>query len=96
MFQTSSALEDIRDFRSRIAKLLGYTSWADLKFKQRMAETPEDVNELMTFLLESAFPAQQREIEELKAFARERAFDDKIDEWDVPYWQRKQRRTVYK
>lgn len=44
-----------------------------------------------------ALPAQEQEIASLTEFAKERGFDDdKLRIWDVPYWGRKQCRSMYK
>lgn len=43
----------------------------------------------------SAWPAQLQELDNLKNFAFERGFDDELQLWDIPYWSRKQRRTLY-
>lgn len=44
-----------------------------------------------------ALPAQKQEIASLTEFARERGFgDDILRVWDVAYWSRKQRRSLYK
>jgi len=44
----------------------------------------------------SAKPKQQEEIEELKDFAASRGFDSKLQPWDVDYYRRKHRMSLYK
>nr|CAD7194026.1 unnamed protein product [Timema douglasi] len=39
--------------------------------------------------------AQQKELELLEDFAAERGFGGSLKSWDVPYWKRKQQRTIY-
>jgi Zn-dependent oligopeptidase len=43
-----------------------------------------------------ALPAQQKEIDSLQEFAKSRGFDDQLEQWDVAYWRRKQRASLFK
>lgn len=43
----------------------------------------------------TAFPAQEKELNALEAFAKERGFDGPLNMWDVPYWRRKQITSLY-
>ena len=46
------------------------------------------------FYVKLAFPAQEKELTALESFARERGFDGSLNMWDVPYWRRKQVRSL--
>lgn len=62
----------------------------------KMAGNIDNVNFTLRTLLERAKPAQDRELEDLYAFALERGFKGKrIELWDLPYWRRKQQKTLF-
>ncbi|XP_063976815.1 uncharacterized protein LOC135162371 [Diachasmimorpha longicaudata] len=93
--RTSGNLEDIREYRSQQAKLLGYKSWAEMSMMTKTADNLDTVYSVLYRLLETARPAQEKELEELTKFAQERGFENNLLWWDVDYWIRKHRRTVY-
>lgn len=61
----------------------------------KMAGNVQNVRNTLGKLLERALPAQQYELESLTEFASERGFDGNLNLWDVPYWKRKQRKSLY-
>ncbi|KAL1128969.1 hypothetical protein AAG570_013503 [Ranatra chinensis] len=93
--QNSNTLEYIRSLRRDLSKVLGYETFAHMSMETKMVDSVEKVEQFLTFLLNKAKPAQERELTELQRFAEERGFDNKIQLWDIPYWQRKQRKSVY-
>ncbi|XP_015601630.1 probable cytosolic oligopeptidase A [Cephus cinctus] len=95
LLQTSTPLEEIRYRRNDRAKLLGYKSYVHLSMETKMAGSLETVYNVLDTLLETARPSQEEELNNLTKFAKERGFDGTLQHWDVPYWARKQRRTVY-
>ncbi|XP_063363603.1 uncharacterized protein LOC134652360 [Cydia amplana] len=94
--ETSTHLEKIRSLRTEQAKLLGFETFVDMSMETKMAGSAENVYNTLDSLLEHARPAQDAELDELQKFAQERGFDFKLEHWDIPYWQRKQKRTLYK
>jgi Zn-dependent oligopeptidase len=50
---------------------------------------------LIFIYLFEAHPAQQAEMSALKTFALERGFEGELQPWDVPYWKRKQQRSLF-
>lgn len=57
--------------------------------------TVKNVQNTLNKLLDQAFPAQQYELQNLHDFAAERGFDGSLNHWDIAYWKRKQRKTLY-
>ncbi|RZC39037.1 Peptidase M3 domain containing protein [Asbolus verrucosus] len=93
---TGIHLEEIRYARRDLAKLLGFETYADLSMETKMAGSIDNVNKMLTTLLERAKPAQDRELQSLYEFAVERGFQGgRIELWDVPYWRRKQQRSLF-
>lgn len=93
--ETATNLENIRKLRREQATILGFDSYADMSMETKMAGSVENVYNVLDSLLESARTMQDVEIELLQRYARERGFDDKLEYWDIPYWQRKQKWSLY-
>lgn len=43
-----------------------------------------------------AKPVMEKEVMDLKNFAKESGFDEEMESWDVPYWRRKQRISKFR
>nr|CAD7409726.1 unnamed protein product [Timema poppensis] len=84
-----------RDLRKCQAQLLGFESFADMSMQTKMAGSVQEVHSMINSLLKRAKSAQQKELELLEDFAAERGFGGSLKSWDVPYWKRKQQRTIY-
>ncbi|MFK8266804.1 M3 family metallopeptidase [Capnocytophaga cynodegmi] len=80
---------EIVKLRDERAKLLGYNNYATFVLEERMADTPEIVNNLLNDLLKKAKPAAQRELEELKAFAQKRDGVTDFQKWDFTFYSEK-------
>lgn len=94
---TSINMEEIRFFRRQQAKILGYKSYAEMSMETKMAGSIENVQNTLHKLLEYARPAQEKELEDLLQFASERGFEgSRIQLWDLPYWRRKQKMSLFK
>uniref|UniRef100_U5EY96 Putative oligopeptidase n=1 Tax=Corethrella appendiculata TaxID=1370023 RepID=U5EY96_9DIPT len=82
-------LEEIRSFRNRQAKLLGYDNFAKMSMETKMAGSVENVKKFLENLLKFAKSAQENELQALEAFANENGFKGKLESHDVPYWRRR-------
>lgn len=92
---TSLHLENIRAFRQEQAAILGFDSYADMSMETKMAGSVDNVNNVLDVLLESAKPMQEVELELLQRFAKDSNVNYKLQFWDIPYWQRKQKWSFY-
>ncbi|GAB5401282.1 MAG: M3 family metallopeptidase [Aureisphaera sp.] len=79
----------IANLRHERAQLLGYHNHAHFVLEERMAETPENVNEFLNELLEKTRPAAQKEFDELEAYAKQLDGIDKLQKWDSAYYAEK-------
>ncbi|XP_054285847.1 oligopeptidase A [Macrosteles quadrilineatus] len=91
----SSTLEKIRSLRRDEARLLGYKTYAHISMETKMAGSLEKVQETLGNMLQVAKPAADREIADLQKFAWERGFEGSFQPWDISFWERKQKRTLY-
>lgn len=77
------------------AKLLGYKHHADFVLEQRMAEKPEAVMDFLNKMLATYKPAAQKDLADLKEFAKEFGFDGDIMPWDVGYYSEKLKEKLF-
>ncbi|XP_034831381.1 uncharacterized protein [Maniola hyperantus] len=93
--ETSTNIEKLRSYRSEQAKILGYDSFVDMSMETKMAGSLENFINVLDNLLTTARPMQDVELDTLQSYASERGFDSKLEHWDIPYWQRKQKWSLY-
>ena len=83
--------------RARIAKILGYDSWADYRTETRMAKnaaTAIEFQEQLTKGLEPKFRTELSRLHELKAQETDDP-DAEIDYWDVYYYENQLKKSEY-
>ncbi|CAH2090797.1 unnamed protein product [Euphydryas editha] len=93
--ETSTNIEKLRSLRLEQATILGYDTFVDMSMETKMAGSMENVLNVLDSLLECARPMQDIELDSLHKFAQERGFDKNLQLWDIPYWQRKQKWSLY-
>lgn len=77
----------IVNLRRRLAQLLGYRNWAEYVLKHRMAETVDNVCQLLEQLIEAYLPVARQEVAEVEALARNREGDDfRLMPWDFAHY----------
>jgi peptidyl-dipeptidase Dcp len=79
-------IKSIVSLRHKRANLLGYKTHAAYILEERMAKSPENVQDFLVDLLAKAKPASQREFEELNAFAKKEDGIKKLEKWDLAYY----------
>ena len=78
--------------RIRMARLLGYDTYADYATEDRMVKSTSRVRSFIDELMGLSLPAARREVAEVAAFARAHGFDgERLEPWDFPYWSEKLR-----
>lgn len=85
----------IANLRLELANLLGYPNYATFVLENRMAETPERVNEFLDQLVEASLPAAREEVKEVEEFARVQGFKGKLERWDWSYYSEKLKNAKY-
>ncbi|MDD5213436.1 MAG: M3 family metallopeptidase [Candidatus Gracilibacteria bacterium] len=73
------------------AKLLGYKNYAEFNLVEEMADSPEQVFELIGLINEKAKEKAKKEIENLKSYFGL----EKIEYWDVSFYERKFKEEKY-
>mgnify|MGYP003147515976 FL=1 len=85
----------IAKLRFNRAQLLGYQTHAHFVLEERMAETPEKVNNFLDEILEKAKPAADREFKELENFAKDLDGIDQLQKWDAAFYSEKLKQKLF-
>ena len=89
-------MKEIAETRLKMARLLGYDTYADYALENTMAGTKENVYSLLNSLRDAYRPAQQREFAELTEYAsRLEGKPVELMPWDYSYYSNKLREEKY-
>jgi oligopeptidase A len=90
-------IERILVLRQEQAELLGFEHFAELSLDVKMARDVDVAVGLLEQLREASHAAGRRDLEDLRAYARECgvAEADDLSHWDVPYWSERLREHRY-
>ncbi|PWB55196.1 MAG: oligopeptidase A [Nitrosomonadales bacterium] len=85
----------ILKLRREAAQLLGFKSYAEESLATKMAETPQQVLDFLNELGKRAKPYAERDLAELRQFAREEMNMENLEAWDIAYASEKLRVKRY-
>jgi oligopeptidase A len=94
-WDNSELIDSIVALRRESAALLGYESYAEVSLVPKMARDPTEVLAFLRDLGARAKPFAERDMAELRAFARDRLGLSELAAWDVPYASDKLRQERY-
>jgi oligopeptidase A len=94
-FDNSGRMQQILALRHEAAQLLGFANAAEESLATKMAATPGEVLAFLRDLIARAKPVAQRELEELRTFARSELQLENLEAWDVAYGSEKLRLARY-
>ncbi|HPA91035.1 MAG TPA: M3 family metallopeptidase, partial [Quisquiliibacterium sp.] len=81
--------------RHEEARMLGYRNFAEVSLVPKMADTPEQVLGFLHDLAAKAKPFAEKDLQELKVFAKAELGLDTLEPWDVAYASEKLREQRY-
>ena len=88
-------MERILALRHELAQLLGFRDYTEYSLATKMADSPDQVLDFLDDLARRARPQAQRELDELRTFAREQFGVDDLQAWDIGYYAEKLRQHRY-
>ena len=91
----SDTIRTIVALRERTARMLGYKSYSCYALEERMAKNPETVNAFLADLMVKTRPFALKEVAELRSYASDNGFEDRLMPWDFPYWSRRLKEERY-
>jgi len=94
-FNNEEIVKEIVKLRLERANLLGYKTHADFVLEESMAKSPENVNEFLADLLKKSKSFGVKEVEELKAFAKELDGIEDFQRWDHSYYAEKLKKEKF-
>ena len=78
-------IAEILKLREEQARLLGFASYAEYSLEPKMAESPRQVLAFLEEFAARAKPYAERDLAELKAYARDELKLDRLEAWDLAY-----------
>lgn len=94
-YDNQKIAQRIANLRLELANLLGYPNFATFVLENRMAETPERVNQFLDQLVAASLPTAREEVKEVEEFARQQGFKGKLERWDWSYYSEKLKNAKY-
>jgi oligopeptidase A len=94
-WDNSALIDRILELREETAWLLGYESFADVSLVPKMARTPLEVLSFLRDLAARAKPYAERDMAELREFARDQLGLRELNGWDILYASEKLRQSRF-
>lgn len=94
-WDNGNVMREILQLRQEMAKLLGYENYAALSLERKMAPSCHEVLDFIRDLVRRAKPVAEKEVAELKAFARETDGRSDLNPWDVAYYAEKLKKKKF-
>ena len=92
----TGVIKEIVELRLKMARLLGYDTYADYVISDHMAKSTDNVNDFMLKLIDPSLPVARREVAELNEYAKSNGFEgETLMPWDFSYWAEKLRVEKY-
>ena len=94
-FDNSLLIEESLALRAESSQLLGFKDFAALRLETRMADTPEEILDFLRKLAARALPYARRDLEELRAFAKDQLGLPDLEPWDIAFASEHLRKARY-
>ena len=94
-FNNNDVMTQILELRQKEAQLLGYKNYGEVSLATKMAKTPQEVVEFLMDLAQRSLHQAEEDINEVKAFAKEKLGIDDPQSWDLPFASEKLREERY-
>jgi len=86
---------EIANLRLEMARMLGFSTFAEMVLGDRMADTPEKVEIFLEDLFQASKPAAIRDFEHIRNFATDLGLSDSIQRYDWSFYSEKLKRKLY-
>ncbi|MGC2049079.1 MAG: M3 family metallopeptidase [Gallionella sp.] len=94
-WDNTKLMDEIVKLRGEEAQLLGFANYGELSLASKMANTPQQVVEFMRELAQRARPFAEKDLAELRTFAKAELGIADLQSWDVGYASEKLREQRY-
>ena len=94
-FSNIDIVKEIVSLRHQRAKILGYENHAEYVLEERMAKKPENVIAFLDKLKSPSKAAAEKDLEELKKFAKDQGLEGELMPWDFSFYSEKLKIAQY-
>jgi len=95
LWDNGPIMEQILSLRHEMAQLLGFDNYAEYSLATKMAADTDQVISFLADLAERSLPMAKKELEALRAFAKQYDGSDDLEAWDTTYYSEKLRQHQY-
>lgn len=88
-------IREILKLREQMARLLGFSNYAELSVERKMAQSVDHVNNFLSDMISVSRPAAKREFDALQSFAQQHHGVHELAAWDVSFYSEKMRKQHY-
>ena len=83
------------ELRLQMANLLGYATYADYVLEERMAESADNVNNILKELLDATKKYAEKDYATINAYAKSLGLQGEVMPWDFSYYSEKYKNEKY-
>ena len=94
-WDNTPVMAEILKRRHTLAKLLGFNNYAERSLVTKMARSVDEVMDFLNQLAEKSKPVAEKDIADLKDFAKKEYGVEELEAWDVGYYSEKLRHQRY-
>jgi oligopeptidase A len=94
-FDNTATMEEILGLRHEAAQLLGFKNYAERSLAKKMAQSPQQVLDFLYDLAEHSRAVAQRDLNELREYAKQQHGIEQLEAWDIGYYSEKLREHTY-
>lgn len=94
-WDNSTIMEEILRCRLNLAKLLGFSNFAEYLLTTRMVKSPKKAIDFLNELIKAVLPKAKSEFKTLCEFSKEKLGIEKLEAWDIAYASEKLRQQQY-
>ncbi|WP_394146272.1 oligopeptidase A [Vibrio atypicus] len=94
-WDNSEIINEQLKLRHEIARMLGFNTYSEKSLATKMAENTSQVLGFLNDLASKAKPQGEREVEELRQFAKAEFGVDELNLWDIAYYSEKQKQHLF-
>jgi len=94
-WDNTALMDEIVRLRGEEASLLGFANFGELSLASKMADSPQQVADFMRELAQRARPFAEKDLAELREFARAELGLQELQSWDIGYASEKLREKRY-
>lgn len=91
----SAAMRELLQLRHEESQLLGYRNFAEVSMVPKMADSPQQVTDFLRDLSRRARPYAEKDLAELREFARSELGLADLQSWDIPFASEKLKEARY-